>query len=149
MYLPLKCQATAHGSITTITHHACQSNINKKKTIHACLARLHGVSLLCTWLADGRPLSSSQAVWAEYELMHCNMTVITPLGEPAVLQGPFSFCLESKVSQLPLSLLHIICSAVAPFSTLFFFAAFAFSVSLFQLVYEQTFLCGSLSLTAM
>ncbi len=71
-------RARAHGTITTISHHACQSNINKKKTMLACLARLHGVSLLCTRLVNDRPLSSSQAVWAEYELMHCNMTVITP-----------------------------------------------------------------------
>lgn len=89
-----------------------------KKTILACLARLHGVLLLCTRLANDRPLSSSQAVCPEYELMHCNMTVIIPLGEPTVLQGPFSFSFESKVSQLPLSALSYLFSSLT--FTLFF-----------------------------
>lgn len=82
-----------------------QSNINNKTTTLACLACLHGVLLLCTWLANDRPLSSSQAVWAEYELMHCNMTVIIPLGEPAVLQG--SFKLFSWVQGFPTSSLSL------------------------------------------
>lgn len=110
----------AHGSITAISHHACQSNINKKKTIHACLARLHGVLLLCTRLANDRPLSSSEAVWAGYELMHCNMTVIIPLGEPAVLQGSFSFSCEPKVSQLPPSLSCILSSVLLSHHPLLF-----------------------------
>lgn len=98
-------------------------------------------------LVNDRPLLSSQAVWAEYELMHCNMTVIIPLGEPAVLQGPFSFSFESKVSKLPLALLLIICSPLSPFMTLYLSAVLVFSVFPFHLIHRQTYLWGSLSLS--
>lgn len=76
--------------------------------------------------------------------MLCNMTVIIPLSEPAVLQGSLSFSFESKVSQLPLSLLlSSVLLSLSPSSTLFSTVAFALST------FIQTFLWGSLSLTAL
>lgn len=86
----LKVQSSTLSSFQNVKrkmfHRAYQSKRNKTKTILACLARLHGVLLLCKWLANDQPLSSRQAVWAQYELMHYNMTIITPLSEPAMLQ---------------------------------------------------------------
>lgn len=116
------------------------------------MARIHGVLLLCTWLANDRPLSSSQAVWARHELMHCNMTVIIPLGEPAVLQGSFSFSFESKVSQLPLSLsLCCILSSVLLFRHLLLFSLLLLLPLRFSPFnsYRQTVHWGSLSPTAL
>ena len=127
---------------------ACQLNVNSERTMLACLALLHGVLLLCMWLANDQPLLSSQAVWTEYELIHCNMTGIIPVGEPAALRRSFSFSCESKVSKLP-PLCLIIWSPFSPSSTFFFStAAFVFSV-IQPSTKRQTFPWGSLSLTSL
>lgn len=126
--------------MTTISLQACQSNINEEKNNSALFGSSPWVLLLCTWLANGRSLSSSQAVWAEYELMHCNMTVIIPLGEPAVLQDSFTFSLESRVSKLPLPLLFLSSVQHPPSSLRLSSAAsaFDFSVIPFLLICRQT-----------
>lgn len=101
------------------------------------MALLHRVLLLCKRLPNDRPLSSSQVVWAEYELMLCNMTVIIPLGEPAVLRGAFSFSFPKFPS---LFCYHL---PFSPSSVLLSTVAFALSACI------QTFLWGSLCLTAL
>lgn len=127
--------------MTTTSLHACQSNINKIKTILVCLARLHGVLLLCTRLANDRPLSSSQAVWVwawanalQYDSHY------TPRWASC---APRLFLLLFRLPRTPnfLSLSLFICSSILlshhPL-LIFTSAAFAFYVNPFQLIYGRT-----------
>lgn len=97
---PRSKEVSQHSHIISVNHNF----LRKKKTILALLACLHGILLLCTRLANDRPLSSSRTVCAEYELMHCNMTVIIPLSKPAVLHNSLSHPLQSSVFPNSLSL---------------------------------------------
>lgn len=140
--------------MTTTSLHACQSNINKIKTILVCLARLHGVLLLCTWLANDRPLSSSQAVWVwawanalQYDSHY------TPRWASC---APRLFLLLFRLPRSPNFLSLSLPSSIHPFSSLtILYSSSPLLLLPFMLtpfnwyVDGQTFLWGWLGLTAL
>lgn len=126
--------------MTTTSLHACQSNINKIKTILVCLARLHGVLLLCTRLANDRPLSSSQAVWvwAWANALQYDSHYTPRWASCAPRLFLLLFWLPRTSNFLCLFLPLFIHSPLSSSSTLFTSAAFAFYVNPFQLIYRRT-----------
>lgn len=136
-YQLFKMSSKSTWSITTISHHACQSNINKKKDN----TRLFGSSpwgLVAMYAVSQWPapfIKSSCLGWVWANALQYDSHYTPRWASCAPRPFLILFLVQGfPTSSLSLSLLYLIfCSPLSPSSTLFSSAAVAFSVIPFHI----------------